>query len=130
MGDDLSPPPPARAILLVEDDEAVRTSLQFALELEGFTVDAFRTSAAALAHRPSSCAALIVDYWLPDINGLALLARLRAAGVDAPALLITSNPTTLLRTRAKAVGAIVIEKPLLGDAIIAAVQDLTSAPWR
>ena len=111
-------------ILLVEDDEAVCASLKFALELDGFDVAASQTASGALAAVDGSCAVLLIDYWLPDLNGLALLARLRASGVAAPALLITSNPSELLRARADAAGAQIVEKPLLDDTVLTAVRRL------
>jgi two-component system response regulator FixJ len=106
-------------IILVDDDRALRDSLQFALELEGFSVESF-VSAEDFAERgrvaPGTC--LVVDYRLPGMNGLALLVSLRDQLIDAPALLITTNPTLALRKRALELGAAIVEKPLLSDDLL------------
>ena len=113
-------------ITLIEDDEAVRASLAFALQVEGFTVHAFANAEAMLSPPwAPKCACLIIDYWLPGMNGLALLARLRAAGLGTPAIVITTNASSLLRERARGLGAQVIEKPLLDDAVVRTVRDIT-----
>ena len=105
-------------IILVDDDRALRDSLQFALELEGFSVESF-ASAEDFAERdpvaPGTC--LVVDYRLPGMNGLALLLLLRDRAITAPALLIT-NPTLELRKRALELGVAIVEKPLLSDDLL------------
>jgi len=113
---------PAR-ILLVDDDPAVRSALAFSMELEGFAVDAYE-SGAALACRTGfpAGACLVLDHRLPGLDGLDLLASLRRRGVDLPAVLITTNPRPELRRRAQAAGVPIVEKPLLGDALVDAVR--------
>jgi FixJ family two-component response regulator len=110
-------------ILLVDDDPAVRASLAFSLELEGFLIETFDCGEdlAAKAEFPrNSC--LVLDYRLPGIDGLSLLKVLRARGVGLPAVLITSAPTRAVRSRAAEAGAMLIEKPLLCDALSAAIR--------
>ncbi len=110
-------------ILLVDDDPAVRASLAFSLELEGFLIETF-DCAEELAGRSNlpDHACLVLDYRLPGMDGLALLKVLRHRGIDLPAILITSAPSRDLRSRAAEVGAEVVEKPLLCDALTAAVR--------
>ncbi len=110
-------------VLLVDDDPAVRASLAFSLELEGFLIETFDCAedlAGRLALPGNSC--LVLDYRLPGMDGLSLLALLRGRGVDLPAILITSAPTRSLRHRAREANAVVIEKPLLCDALTAAIR--------
>jgi FixJ family two-component response regulator len=108
----------SRRILLVDDDPAVRSSLTFALELEGFDVDSF-ASGEALAERAGQPddACLVLDYRLPGLDGLSTLALLRSRGVRLPAIIITSNPSRAVRRGATDAGAALIEKPLLCDAL-------------
>jgi FixJ family two-component response regulator len=115
-------------ILLVDDDPAVRSSLAFALELEGFEVEAFENG-ELLAERPArpGDACLVLDYRLPGRNGLSVLELLRARGVQLPAILITSNPSRTVRAGAADAGAALIEKPLLCDALSHSIRSLIQA---
>lgn len=113
-------------VILVEDDDDLRAAIAFSLEVEGLQVAAFKTGEDLLGDAPLDYGCLVIDYWLPGLNGLALLARLRLLGVQAPALLITTYPSAFLRTRAQNAGAQVLEKPLLGDAVVQAVRDATA----
>jgi two-component system, LuxR family, response regulator FixJ len=118
-------------VLLVDDDPAIRASLTFSLELEGFDVEAF-ASAEAVADQAglSTSNCLVVDYRLPGMDGLALLALLRGRGIPVPAVMITSNPPRRLRARALEAGIDIVEKPLLSDALAKAIRNLTDAPAR
>lgn len=114
-------------ILLVDDDPAVRLSITFALEIEGFEVGAFDSAEALLASgTPAPHACAVLDHRLPGLDGLALLTRLRKGGDTSPAIIITSNPTRRLRQLVEAAGARLIEKPLLCGALVAAVQQIVS----
>jgi FixJ family two-component response regulator len=118
-------------ILLVDDDPAVRASLAFSLELEGFLIETF-DCAEELAGRSDlpGHACLVLDYRLPGMDGLTLLKALRRRGIDLPAILITSAPSRGLRSRAAEAGAEVVEKPLLCDALTAAVRAALTAEAR
>jgi len=101
-------------VILVDDDAAVRKSLKFSLESEGIACEVYASGTDLLA-RPNfpSCGCLVIDYQMPDINGIDLLKRLRERQVECPALLITPQATAELRERAAASGFVgVIEKPL------------------
>jgi FixJ family two-component response regulator len=110
--------------VVIDDDSAVLASLRFSLELEGFSVDAYRAGAELLAqatHPKSGC--LVIDYNLPDINGLDLLAALRRSGVTLPAILVTTNPSAFIRGAAAAARVPIVEKPLLGNALVDGIRD-------
>ena len=121
----LAPPP---LLLLVEDDPAVLASLQFSLELEGFAVDAFDSGEAAVRNGLARYACLVLDYRLPGIDGLMLLNLMRERGETCPAVIITSNPTRAMRQRMTNAGAVLIEKPLLGDSLTTAIRQLVYGP--
>lgn len=110
-------------IVLVDDDSSVRSALAFALGVEGFDVVGFAGAEALLADgsaRDAAC--LVIDQRLPRMDGLTLLARLRADGVTAPAVIITSNPSRTLAQRVEQSGASLIEKPILHDALLQTIR--------
>ena len=117
------PQPPAPSVVLVDDDAAVLSSLKFALEMEGLRVMAYGSSAELLSAKPSDIGCLVLDYHLPGMDGVELLQNLRRAGVSAPAIVITSAPSKLLRRRLLAEGVAIVEKPLLGSALLDAIRD-------
>ena len=107
---------PRRLIVVIDDDPAVLNSLKFSLEVEGFAVSVYRSGEELLGRKPLPTAAcLVVDYKLPAMDGLTLVAELRQRRVDSPAILITSNPPVPVRRRANDAGLAIVEKPLLGS---------------
>lgn len=110
-------------VLIVDDDAAVRTSLAFSLELEGFRVRTFDTAEALLtSDLPVDNACLVLDERLPGVSGLQALSQLRRREVTLPALLITSNPSPATRAAAGIAGAPIVEKPLIGEALSLAIR--------
>ena len=119
----------APMLVLVDDDPAVRASLQFSLELEGFEVETFDSGETLVAQAnltDPDC--LVIDYRLSGIDGLSLLRVLRERGETCPAVIITSNPTRSVRQRTADAGAVLIEKPLLGDSLTTAIRALIHGP--
>lgn len=105
-----------RRIAIVEDDPAVLNSLDFMFTAAGYRVFAYDCAHdAAAAPEIATVDCLVVDYALPDGDGLALLKRLRQIGVASPAILIASTPNARCRQRAREDGIPLMEKPLLGD---------------
>jgi two-component system response regulator FixJ len=112
-------------IVIVDDDEALLGSLRFSLELEGFVIRAYPDAEAALQSADSHKAeCIVVDYKLPGMNGLELLRELRARGLVAPAILITTAPGAALRDEAARTGVTIVEKPLLGNALHESIRNV------
>ena len=101
-------------VIVVDDDAAVRNSLKFALELEGLSVRVFKDGAELLAATDlprNGC--FVIDYNMPGMTGIELVARLRQRHVDSPAILIASQVSGDLHGRAARSGfRRVLEKPL------------------
>jgi FixJ family two-component response regulator len=115
--------PALPVVVIVEDDPAVRSSLAFSLQTEGFSVRSYASAAEILREVPApETACLVIDYKLPKMNGLDLLAELRRRKVAAPAILITTHPSAALRERAAATDTVLIEKPLLGEALFQEIR--------
>lgn len=118
------------AVFIIDDDPAVLNSLKFSLEIEGFSVHGYPTGADLLAAGEwPGCGCLVIDYHLGEMNGLELLNQLRTRGIAAPAILITSHPSLLLRQRAASVGMPIVEKPLLGNALTEAIRKALSKEY-
>jgi two-component system, LuxR family, response regulator FixJ len=116
------------AVVVVENDAALIGALKFALELEGFGVTTFRSGVEILAekHLPET-GCLVIDFNLAGTNGLDVVDALRKRSVNLPVVLITSHPSAGLRMRAQAAGARIVEKPLLGDMLLDAIQKTVKA---
>ena len=116
-------------IVVVDDDVAVRNSLKFLLEIEGYVVRTFADGADLLdAQDLPASACLIVDQNLPGLNGLEIVDQLRARRYCAPAILITTNPSPALRENARRAGVAIVEKPLLENVLIDRVRTTISRP--
>jgi len=117
-------------VCVVEDDAAVRNALKFSLEVEGLAVRTY-DGAARLLDDPElpSCRCLVVDYRLPGIDGLELVAALRARAFTLPIIMITGRATGDLRVRAEKLGVRrVIEKPLPDGDLLKAIQATIDDP--
>jgi len=116
-------------ILVVDDQPGMLWILTKILEGKGYTVSTAGTAAEALAvARIGNSAAAIVDYRLPDQNGLQLFEELRKKGLTLPAILITSYGSVDLREEALALGfAAYFDKPLQLPAVLATLADIISA---
>ena len=91
---------PGFVVIVLDDDLAVRNSLKFSLEIEGFTVRSYATGAELLdAADPPDCGCLVVDQHMPGMSGLDLHRRLVALGTSIPTVLITAFPGEEARTR-------------------------------
>jgi FixJ family two-component response regulator len=111
-------------IVVVDDDAAVRGSLKFALEIEGFAVRTYPKGADLLDDlHLVDCACFIIDQKLPGMNGLEVVAKLRKEHIAAPVILITSAPNNAVQRGAALAGVPIVEKPLLGNTLIDRVRD-------
>lgn len=116
---DASAPPARPRILLVEDDDAVRRSLQLLLVSRGYDVRAYRT-AEGLAEEPEalSAACLVADLMMPEGDALQLLHSLRGAGWKGPSILISGRLTDEWASQAEAAGYdAVLPKPI-GESVL------------
>ena len=120
---------PEPIILVIEDDDAVRQSLKFALEQEGLEVHLYDSGEQLLADPAlpqSGC--LVVDYAMPEVDGITLGERLRQRHVGLPAILITANGSPAVRERALRSGfQQVLEKPLEDSSLLDGIHGALAA---
>jgi FixJ family two-component response regulator len=101
-----------RTVAIVDDDDGVRESLRFLLEVIGYTVVTFASAADFLKADVRQIACLILDQHMPGMTGLELAERLRTAGSVVPILLVTGSPSPSIAARAAELGVNgVLEKP-------------------
>ena len=114
----------APTIFLVDDDNALRAALRDLLEQDGKLVEDYSSCEAFLeAFRPGLEACLLIDAYLPGMNGLELLERLRADGQTLPAIMITGDSDVPMAVKAMKAGASdFIEKPVGPDDLLASVE--------
>lgn len=100
--------PAIRRLLLVDDDEAFLEALATNLEDEGFEPLCHADSAAALSWllEGGQCEAVLLDWYMPDVPGLAFLKQLRDAGVNTPVIVFTAVNKDVIEDTALASGAI------------------------
>jgi two-component system, LuxR family, response regulator FixJ len=111
-------------VYVVDDDDAVLGSLRFLLETDGFAVRTFRSGTALLnAAGTPNADCYVIDYKMPDVNGIELAGRLRQSDRDTPVILITGYPDGKISARAAAVGVkAVILKPLLDENLVKRIR--------
>src|SRR3954470_22635700 len=83
---------PEPLVLVVDDEASVRQALERALRLEGFAVATAaggREALAAVAQRPP--AVVVLDVTMPDLDGVSVLRRMRADGVDVPVCILSAR---------------------------------------
>ena len=121
-----------RRILLVEDDAAVRRSLQLLLAGAGYEVRSYASS-RGLADDPEALRAdcLVADLVIPEGDGLMLLEELHAGGWSGKAILISGYLTRERAAQAREIGFdALFEKPLLESSLTACVERLLAPPGR
>ena len=115
---------PDPVIYVIDDDDAVRQSLEFLLKTAGHTVRGFESAKAFLEILPelrSGC--IITDVRMPDISGIDLLRRVKKHDVDIPVIVITGHGDISLAVEAMKLGAVdFLEKPFDDDQLLAALK--------
>lgn len=96
------------AVVLVDDDDLFRESLGRNLADAGYEVNDFARGAAALDHLLAGAPAnlVILDWRMPEMNGIEVLKRIRAASLEVPAIFLTALTDQIYEEAALATGAV------------------------
>jgi two-component system, NtrC family, nitrogen regulation response regulator NtrX len=113
------------SILIVDDEPGVRAALAGVLRDEGFAVEAVPSGEACIELAPSrQFDVILLDVWLPGIDGLVTLSRLRDRHVDAAVIVISGHGNIESAVRAVKIGAFdFVEKPLSIDKTLHVVRN-------
>ena len=114
----------SRRILVVDDEEKIRTSLRGVLTDEGYEVALAEDGRRALEHLALAVPDLVLlDVWLPGIDGLTLLERIREDHPTLPVIVICGHANIEAAVRATRLGAAdFIEKPFSIDDLLASID--------
>jgi two-component system nitrogen regulation response regulator NtrX len=112
-------------VLIVDDEAGVRSALTGVLRDEGYAVDAVDTGEACLdrvARAPYDV--ILLDIWLPGMDGLSTLERLRDRRIDVPIVMISGHGNIESAVRAIKMGAFdFVEKPLSLDKTVLVIRN-------
>jgi FixJ family two-component response regulator len=110
----------APCISIVDDDKSIREAIKSLLESLGFRAEVFASAEDFLnSSRLRDTECLILDMWMPEMNGLELQSALSAADSRIPIVFISAHEDEEARVRALKAGAIdFLRKPFHEDALL------------
>jgi two-component system, LuxR family, response regulator FixJ len=109
---------------VVDDDEAVRHSLDFLLRSAQLGVRTYESAVAFLAALPTLRQGVVVtDVRMPELDGVELVRRTKASGIDLPVIVITGHGDIKLAVEAMKAGAVdFLEKPFDDEVLLASIR--------
>jgi CheY-like chemotaxis protein len=112
------------AVHIVDDDEAVRDSLQSMLEASGYRAHSWASGIDLLRALPGlEPGCIIADVRMPEMDGLTLLGELRKRNVKLPVIVITGHGDVPIAVQAMKAGAVdFIEKPFARELIVESIR--------
>ena len=112
-------------IHLIDDDEAVRSSLALLISTVGLRVQSWADPQGFIDEFDrQTVGAIVLDVRMPGISGLSVLDTLKAQGVDQPIIMLTGHGTVEMCRRAfKSGAAEFLEKPVNDEALLEALQN-------
>lgn len=116
-------------IHVVDDDAAMRDSLAFLLEVNGFQPEVFESANSFLGKALSNVPACVVsDIRMPGMNGIELVRKLKSEHIACPVILITGHGDVALAVESMKAGAIdFIEKPFDDAVLLGAIRSALEA---
>jgi len=107
-------------IMIIDDEQAIRESLQGLLEDEHYTVSSAASGEEAIARlRQQHVDCILLDIWMPGIDGLETMSRIQQMDPNIPIILMSGHATIDTAVRATRQGAFdFLEKPLSSDKLL------------
>jgi len=115
-------------VYVIDDDAAMRDSLDFLLGSAGFTVRLFDSASTFLNELPElAFGCVITDIRMPGIDGIELLRRLNSSARKLPAIVMTGHGDVPLAVEAMKLGALdFLEKPFEDERLIGMIETALS----
>lgn len=115
----------SQIVHVIDDDEAMRDSLSFLLDIQGFETRVYESAIAFLEALPDLAGGCVLtDVRMPGLSGLELIETLRAQGNDLPVVVMTGHGDVPMAVEAMKAGVIdFIEKPFADDVLLRAVRN-------
>jgi len=112
------------SVLVIEDEDVVRSALARRLEQQGYRVDAAATATEGLKRLEEGTTDLVLlDYRLPDAEGLEVLERIRREWPDVPVIMMTAFTNVETAIQAMRLGAHnYVAKPFTLDEMMVVVE--------
>jgi two-component system response regulator FixJ len=109
---------------IVDDDAALRESLEFLMTSVGLEARTYESAAALLERRSElEPGCILTDVRMPGMNGLELVAKLREFGMPHPIIVMTGHADVPLAVAAMKAGVVdFLEKPFEDEVLIASVR--------
>ena len=111
-------------VYVIDDDDAMRDSLQFLLGSANFETRLFETAQAFLDALPAITSGCVVsDIRMPGIDGIELLKRVKSVKASLPVIIMTGHGDVPLAVEAMKLGAVdFLEKPFEDDRLLARIE--------
>jgi two-component system response regulator FixJ len=115
---------PDRLVHVVDDDDAVRDSLSFVLEMHNLAVRTYPSGEAFLEQVGSAAeGCLVTDVRMPGMSGLDLVRRLKDLASELPVIMITGHGDVPLAVEAMRAGVVdFLEKPFENEALLKSID--------
>jgi two-component system, LuxR family, response regulator FixJ len=109
---------------VIDDDDAVRNSIEFMLRTAAINVETYDSAVTFLKRLPEiRFGCIVTDVRMPEMSGLDLLRRMRELAVKMPVVIITGHGDVPLAVEAMKTGAVdFIEKPFDDEVLLGAIR--------
>jgi FixJ family two-component response regulator len=115
---------PPETVHVVDDDAAVRDSIQFVLASAGWRISTYASASELLEQRLPLAGCVVTDFQMPGMNGLQLQDEMAKNGWRLPVIVMTGHGDIPVAVRALKAGAVdFLEKPFADDELLHAVGE-------